>query len=265
MICTSCNAELEDDTPICPECDAVLDPSLLDMEPPESDEDDGATQRAPAARRPSSKARPKPKPAARRSSVGRGGMPEAPASGRVNKKSDWRSDVAAEDWGPARVQHKEEPKFQSGDPDVFLTDTKNFIASLSLADKLSFFGAVALFVSALLPWRETVAEGEVLGIFGAGLLALFIAILLMVSVAMRLKAPAGERLMYWVIQLGLAGVSVLWAVIVGIQSIDRTLARAQVGNFEVWTSKPSFGVVLAAFAGAVVILGTVFGLKDTSQ
>jgi hypothetical protein len=193
-------------------------------------------------------------------------MPSAPAAQKSKAKVDWRSEVAAEDWGPVReAKPREEPRFQSGDPDAFLTDARSFVSSLTLADKLSFFGAVALFVSSLFPWRETVAEGEVLGIFGAGLLALFISLLLMGTIAMRLKAPSKERLMYWVIQLGLAGISVALSFIVGLQSIDRTLARAQVGNFEVWTSKPGFGVVFAAFAGAVVIVGTIFGLKESDQ
>ncbi len=259
MICTGCGIEVDDDAVACPECDTVLDASLLEMAAPDE------ASAPPKRTRPGSRSKPKVRRSSNERRTANSGMPEAPNSARSKAKNDWRAEVDPAEWGSKKVEAPQGPKFESTDPNDLMIDIKNFIASLSLADKLSFFGAMALFISSLLPWRETVAEGEVLGIFGAGLLACFVGILLMVSVAMRLRVPVTDRLVYWMVQLGLAGISVLWSLIIGIQSVDRTLARAPVGNFEVWTSKPSFGVVLAAFAGTVVIVGTVFGLKESSE
>ena len=49
MKCTSCQKNVADDAAVCPFCDAVLDPSLLDMAPPEEDDDEDEQRQRPSA------------------------------------------------------------------------------------------------------------------------------------------------------------------------------------------------------------------------
>jgi hypothetical protein len=69
-------------------------------------------------------------------------------------------------------------------------------------------------------------------------------------------------LLPWVVQLGGTGFGSLWCLVYVKMSWDSTLVRSPYGNFDMWASKPSFGVIFGFIAGVVGALGSVAGLKD---
>ena len=68
-----------------------------------------------------------------------------------------------------------------------------------------------------------------------------------------------------ILQLGCVGVSALWCLVYMKLSWDSTPAMSSVGNYEVWVSKPAFGLILGVLAAIVSIVGTIFGLKDVGR
>jgi hypothetical protein len=70
-------------------------------------------------------------------------------------------------------------------------------------------------------------------------------------------------LVLWVTQISAVGLATLWCLVYAATSWDSTLAQAPVGNYEVWVSKPSLGLLLAFLAALIAGLGTVLGLKET--
>jgi hypothetical protein len=281
MRCPTCSATVADDAAVCPTCDAVLDPSLLDAEPP-SDDARPRDRRAPPASRAPKKATTRPAPkkpapprsaakAPRREESRRAGsrMPAAPPpQARGAPKRDWREEISQADWdempqGPAA-------KFvpdRALDPDDLLGQARGFIVELSSADKLAFFGSATMFLACFFPWKETVADGDVLGLMSLGVVVFVLSLGAMAAIVMRVRPATGTKrrnpLIPWVAQLVAIGFSELWCVMYAVTSLDTTAARSPVGNFEMWASKPSFGLILAFLAGIVAGLGTVMGLKDT--
>jgi hypothetical protein len=276
MMCPSCNQTVADDAAVCPKCDTVLDPSLLDAAPPEYD-DAGDDTGAGAAPPPRPAARPAPRP----------GGPKRPASGARKpaakrparrpeagpppsaKPRDWRDDLSDEDkLAMARVP--ESAVFvpdKALDPDDLMGEAKRFIIDLSVADKLAFFGSVTMFLSCFFPWKETVREGDVLGLTSLGIVVFVLAGIAMAAIAGRVRTlfPKVNPLILWIGQLGAVSFAGVWCLIYMKLSIDQTVVRAPIGNEEIWASKPTFGVILALMSAGVASVGTVLGLKETGR
>jgi len=278
MKCPSCNDAVPDDAAVCPNCDTVLDPSLLDAAPPESDDNTGPGTRPPPrpASRPASRPgvkkvvkkpapgggtgkRPTTKPAGPRSR-----MPEAPARAAKVEKADWRAQVSQADWD--EMQQKDKEKFVADkgmDPDDVLKDARGFFASLSSFDKLAFFGTVGMLLSTFFPWKETVTDGDVLGLLSAGIVVTLLSALALAAMVLRVrKAFSVSPILPWILQLGCIGFGVVWCLVYVKMSWDSTLVRSPIGNFDMWASKPSFGVIFGFLAGVVGGLGTLVGLKE---
>jgi hypothetical protein len=267
MQCPSCNEEIDDGVAICPHCDAVVDPSAFDDSPRPS--------KPAAPKRPATKSGVKPvakKPlSGAKKSVARpkrpAPKPEAaePLAKAGNAAGDWRSKVDPEDWNQMPASQREPAQFQADkgiDPDDFIGGIRLFVDSLSAGDKLAFFGAVATLLSCFFPWKETVADGDVLGLGGPGLVTFLMGCLTLVVLTLRVnKTLKVNELLLWAAQLGTLSLGVLWALVSITQSWDPTLARSMEGNQEVWVSKPSFGVILAVLSGGLTGFGTVLGLK----
>jgi hypothetical protein len=272
MQCPSCNEEIDDGVAVCPHCDAVVDPSAFDDAP-----------------RPSKPAPPRrtatksgARPVARRTAPGTGSgtgakksvkkrppaprqtpPPEDTDEKAGNAAGDWRSRVDPEAWNEMPASQKQAFTPDKGvDADDLLGGLKLFVAALGPGDKLAFFGAVTVMFSCFFPWKETVTEGEVLGLVGPGVLTFLLAVVLIAFMVVRVnKATKVNELMLWAGQLGALSMGALWTVATIIGSIDRTLARALEGNQEVWVSKPGFGAILAVFALGLTGFGTILGLK----
>jgi hypothetical protein len=263
MQCPNCDTEVDDTASICPNCDAVLDASFLD-EP------------APKAKRPPSK--PAVKPVARKPAT-RAGAPAvkkrpAPAPKRdedtppPKPKEDWRSQVSAEDWNENAGRAPE--KFvvdKQMDATESMTEAKQYLSSISMADKLALGGASLLCVSTFLPWAETAKDGDVLGIFSSGVLVTILSALAIAGILVRTRKmmPTMNSLWPWIAQLGAVGISGLWCLVYFRLAWDHTLVQGAWGAEKIWASKPAFGLILALLAGITSVVGTVFGLKDMGK
>lgn len=182
--------------------------------------------------------------------------------------SDWRSQISASDW--TENQGKAPEAFvpnKTLDPNDAMTKTRQYLWALSMADKLALAGTSVLLISTFFPWKETVADGEVLGVMSSGILVTILSSVALGGIIVRtLKSmPTLNPLLPWVAQLGCVGVSGVWCLVYMKLAWDATPAHSQVGNFEVWVSKPSFGLILGLLAGITSIVGTIFGLKDVGR
>jgi hypothetical protein len=277
MKCPTCNSTVSDDAAVCPSCDTVLDPSLLDASPPEADGDDGdggastgeyARPERPSrpVARPPRPGAPKKRPAAPGGAKRPGKRPATrPAKAVAEPKRDWREEVSADDWNQMSNGPREQfVADKAMDPDDVMGDFKRFVFELSNADKLAFFGSVTMFLACFFPWKETVADGEVLGLMSLGIVVFGLSAVAMAAIALRARKTFAtlNPIVPWVAQLGAIGFGELWCLVYMRLSWDSTITRSPVGNFEMWASKPSFGVILAFLSGIVAGLGTIFGLRE---
>lgn len=265
MQCPSCNAEIDDDASICPNCDAVLDASFLEAPSP-----------APKVKRPPSK--PAAKPVARRPPT-RPGAPAvkkrpapAPVSDEVTPppkpKQDWRSQLSEADWKENEGRAPE--KFvvdKAIDANQEMKDASQYLMSLSLADKLALGGAALLLISTFLPWAETAKEGDILGVFSSGAIVTVLSAAAIGGILVRTRKlmPDVNPLLPWIAQLGAVGISGLWCLVYFKLAWDHTLVQGAYGADKIWASKPAFGLILALLAGITSVVGTVFGLKDMGK
>lgn len=152
-------------------------------------------------------------------------------------------------------------------PDQALNDFKSFVTDLPLGDKLAFIGAAMFILTCFLPWKETAAEGEILGLMSLGIVGFLVMIAVISALVIRVRRvmPQLHPLVPWLVQLGGAAFSILWCLIyIGI-STDLRKTQALVGNFEQSVSAPAFGVWLAILCGGVTVAGTLMGLKSKSH
>lgn len=182
------------------------------------------------------------------------------------KKQDWREQLSQEDWGDQKPVSKFEVE-RTMDPDAALKGATSFIFRLALSDKLALFGTSVLLMSTFFPWKETVADGEVLGITSSGLVVTVLASAAIAGLLIRTRStdPKLNPLMPWALQLGAIGFAAVWSLLYVVLSWDSTPARSPIGNYEVWVSKPSFGLILAILACVVAVVGTIFGLKEVGR
>lgn len=292
MRCPSCQAQVPAGTVICPKCDHILDASAFDAEPPSQTGDSEvseitqapkgkpaasartasrpATARKPAAaasagtgtRRPTTASKPAGKPAPRRTA-----MPEAPPRRAATPpeqraaQEDWR-------WKPDPNEAPRGGRTNSGiamvDPEDALADVKNFVAALSSADKIAFVGALGTLLSCFLPWKDTITEGEVLGLMSLGAAVAAISLLIVTAIVVRVRSvmPRLPAFAPWLVQFGGACFCVVWCLVCVKLALDTTLARSPIGNFERMVSSPSAGVFIAILTSLVTLGGTLMGLRE---
>jgi hypothetical protein len=190
-------------------------------------------------------------------------MPAAPSAKKVVRK-DWRAELSEKDWGESAKAKAAFVANKGIDPEDFMSDVKRFLYELGTADKLAFFSLASMFLASFFPWKETASEGEILGLLSAGVVVWLLTLIAMLLIAARVRnwSTRLNPLYPWIGQLFAAGFSTVWCLLYIRWSWDSTLARSPVGNFDMWTSKPSFGVIFALIAGAMACVGTIFGLKD---
>ncbi len=263
MKCPSCNAEVEDDASICPNCDAVLDASFLDA----------PASSAPKPRRPA--VRPARRPASKPAGAAvkrRPAQPRAPSYGDntppPSAREDWRAQLTEADW--KETAGREPEKFEPDralDANDALVETGRYFRNLTLADKLALGGALTLLTSTFLPWAETASDGDVLGVRSSGIVATLLSggTVAAILVRTRKMMPQLNALVPWVVQLGTVGVAGLWCLIHLKLAWNPTLVPAPVGNYQMWVSKPGLGLLLALLAGITAVVGTIFGLKDVGR
>ena len=181
---------------------------------------------------------------------------------------DWRNQISEADWkeNAGKAPEKFVPN-KAIDPDAVMSETKRYLFALSMADKLALLGTSLLLISTFFPWKETVADGDVLGILSSGILVTILSSMAVAGILIRTRKtmPTLNPLYPWVAQLGCVGISALWCLVYIAMAWDSTKAMSAVGNYEVWVSKPAFGLIFAVLAAICSIVGTIFGLKDVGR
>ncbi|HEX5747857.1 MAG TPA: hypothetical protein VFZ09_16555 [Archangium sp.] len=149
-------------------------------------------------------------------------------------------------------------------PEQVIEDFRDFVGVLGSSDKIAFGGAVTLLVSAFLPWKETAAEGDILGLMSLGLLAVLAAIGIIGAITVRVRRlmPNLNVLIPWVAQLGLSVFCILWCIVFMKLSYDATEVPSPMGNATIMNSTPSFGVVLGLLGALTSLAGSLMGLKE---
>ncbi|PTL76110.1 hypothetical protein [Vitiosangium sp. GDMCC 1.1324] len=149
-------------------------------------------------------------------------------------------------------------------PEQVIEDFRDFFGVLGRSDKIAFGGGIAILVSAFLPWKETAAEGDILGLMSLGLLAVMAAIGIIGSIAVRVRRlmPHLNVLIPWLAQLGLSVFCILWCIIFMKISYDATEVPSPMGNATIMNSSPSFGVFLGLMGALTSLGGTLLGLRE---
>ena len=273
MKCPSCGTQVADDAAVCPKCDAILDESLFSSEP-------GPSAPAPPPRRKpvkSSGVKPRaatgaagsvPKKAPPKdANTRRPAMPDAP---QRRSRTPPEQKAVAEDWhaAPSSLRPPPGPRapgaYQPLDPEDWMTDVRHFIVGLSTSDKIAFWGALGTILACFFPWKETVDDGDALGLVSLGAFVFAACIILIIAMTIRVRnaMPRLNALVPWLLQFGTASFSIIWCLVFIKLSWDSTLARSPIGNYDMWTSKPSIGVFVALLLSIVALFGTLLGLRE---
>jgi hypothetical protein len=276
--CPGCGTKVADGTSICPKCDYIIDGSFLSSEPPAgNNDDDESTGAAPDPRKASPASRPvrpvggpgsktgttgkvravsvtgksgpRPAVAAGKSVTGRTGPRPAvrPAPPSRPPEPEPAPEPPAEPPPRKAILPPASPNrtFSTGTkivaPEQMMEEAREFITELSRADKLAFGGAVAVILSCFLPWKETAADGDVLGLMSSGF---------------------GALLLPWMTQLIGSVICVLYTVVTLRFSIDTTEVPSAIGNALIMNSSPSLGVFIALLGGLGAMAGSLLGLKE---
>lgn len=149
-------------------------------------------------------------------------------------------------------------------PEEVMDDFRNFVSLLGFSDRIAFGGAGAIVLSAFLPWKETAADGDILGLMSSGLVGIVGALAVMGTIAVRVRRsmPSLNVLIPWLAQLGLSIFCVLWCIIFMKLSYDATEVPSPMGNATLMNSTPSMGVYLALLGALGSLGGTLLGLKE---
>jgi hypothetical protein len=149
------------------------------------------------------------------------------------------------------------------DPDDVLLVVKEFLLSLSASDKVTFFGAGAMFLACFFPWKETEHEGAVLGLMSLGVVVFLLSLGALALVVLRSRHTGRRRdpFVLWLLQLGAIVTALTVCVVYAVAAVDATQGSAALGAGEGWASRPSFGVILAFLACLVAGGGTLSSLK----
>lgn len=149
-------------------------------------------------------------------------------------------------------------------PEEIISGTREFIGELSKSDKITFAGAALIGLSCFVPWKETAADGEVLGLMSAGVGALLGAGLIIGAIFARVRRtmPKINPSAIWMTQLGASFLCVLYTVVFIKTAFDSTQVPSHFGNQMTWNSSPSFGVFLGLLGAIGALVGSVMGLRE---
>jgi hypothetical protein len=148
------------------------------------------------------------------------------------------------------------------DPDDALLVVKEFLRSLSAADRVTVPATSMMFLACFFPWRETAGEGAVLGLMSLGVVVFLLSLGALALVVLRSRHTGQRRdpFLLWLLQLGAVGAALLVCVIYAVSSVDVTAVPGRPGTEAAWASRPAFGLGLALLAGLVAAGGTLASL-----
>lgn len=241
MNCPSCNSRVPEGAFICSNCDHILDTSFLG-----SDITNEVTP-LPSTRAGAPGARSAP------SAVSASGIqaaasfhdPDAlPTAGRVSQRLDQLA-APSEDTKEAI--------------DEFIADFK----SMAMSQKLTVTGAVAVIASLALPWKNTTAGDDMIGLLAGGWFVGLLAILVLVAMFTR-RQPRVRKWRLHIMQ-GVA-VSSLLACIACVAYMKSAYESRVVRSVGLLvrenTAWPDFGVYLALVASMLMLGGAIKSFID---
>lgn len=149
------------------------------------------------------------------------------------------------------------------DPDELIQDAKELLGAMNTGDKVAFYGAAAIIISCFVPWKETAADGDVLGLMSTGVGAFVLAIITMSAIGIRVRQtfPNLNQVVPWMGQLLATFVTLIWCIVFIKVSSDTTLVPNDIGNEEIMNSSPSFGVFIALLGSVASLVGAFLGLR----
>lgn len=211
-----------------------------------------ARERPPKPSRPAARAAPASRAPAARSA--------APAPARREPVAPATPDLDSDPW-----ENKERsPHNPIEDPEVMLQDAGAFLRTLQGSDRIAFWGAVVVALSCFLPWKETAADGDVLGLMSAGVGAFLLSVGAMVAISIRVRRsmPGLNPMLPWLAQLGMTLVCLVWCAVYIKTASDMTRVPTPIGNADMMNSSPSMGAFLGVLGALAALGGTLLGLKD---
>ncbi|HYV44812.1 MAG TPA: hypothetical protein VFA20_08125 [Myxococcaceae bacterium] len=266
MKCPGCSTEVADGTSICPSCDYIIDDSFLGSAPAPAPEERGEGDTNPGIKRPSpppTRSGKKRKVPAKKAKKGNGSAHEdipEPLPSPVPLAPTMPTRYAPESPG-ARSSPSYSPVFS---PEEAMADARLFVGGLTTADKLTLLGGALCLLCSFFPWKETAAEGEVIGLQSLGIVATGLIALAMVVVVGRARRSFHVNpAVMWLVQLACSGATIVWCLVFIKLSWDPTEAHSVDGNMLMATSKPVMGVYLCAAGAIIAAAGTLMGLKDS--
>ncbi len=149
-------------------------------------------------------------------------------------------------------------------PEELISDARAFVGELTRSDKIAFMGSCLVILSCFLPWKETAAEGDVLGLMSTGVGALLGAAIVIASIFVRVRRtlPKFNPLVPWGTQIGVSFFSLLYTVIFIKSAFDSTEVPSAIGNRLIMNSSPSFGVFLGLLGTIGALAGSIMGLRE---
>jgi hypothetical protein len=261
--CPGCSAEVAEGTSICPSCDYIIDDSFLGSAPAPVPEERGEGDTTPGIKRPappptrSGKKRKPPRKAKASNGAAHPSGP-APPPPPAPLAPTLPTRYAPESPG-GRGAASYSPVFS---PEETMDDARLFLGGLTTADKLVLLGGGLGALCSFLPWKETAAEGEVIGLQSLGVVATALMALAVVAMVGRARRSARVHpAVAWLVQLGCTGATVVWCLVFIKLSLDLTQAQSVDGNMLVPVSKPALGAYLGVVSGIISAAGTLMGLK----
>jgi hypothetical protein len=293
MKCHSCKAVVSDDAAVCPKCDAVLDASLFDLAPPDTNDESSnqTNERSPDQTFEGSAlsgddgedARPvgRPKPKARRAATsppkraskaastgGKAGKSRQDIANReTDPRSDWREEISEDDWKEMSRGKKDDfVPDRALEPSEMLEGIVLFVRTLSRPDQIGFFGQCAMALGCFFPWKDTAAHGESLGLLSSGIFVFFLAGGGLVALVARIRKLFGmtKPMVPMLGQIICVAFGTLSTVAYMFNAWDSTQVASTIGNYMTSVSKPSIGVFFSLAGGVVAALGSFMSLKDLS-
>ncbi|WP_241758094.1 hypothetical protein [Myxococcus landrumensis] len=152
-------------------------------------------------------------------------------------------------------------------PDELIQDAKDLLGAMSTGDKIAFYGAGTVILSCFVPWKETAADGDALGLMSMGFGAFLLALVVMVTISIRARStfPNLNPVVPWMAQLITTIMCVVWCVVFIKVSSDTTLVPSPIGNSEMMNSSPSFGVFIGLLGAIAALIGAFLGLKSRNE
>lgn len=186
----------------------------------------------------------------------------APVPAPVEEEEDDAGAAVADPWS-REARELESSRAPIDDPEVLLDDARAFLRELEGGDRIAFWGAALVVLSCFMPWKETAADGDFLGLISLGFISFLFAVATMVFVGLRTRQVMTwvNPMLPWGAQMVCSVITLVWSLVFLKLSSDTTLVPSPLGNSEMMNSSPSIGCFLGILGGVIAVLGGLMGLK----